>query len=543
MTQQMCLLGTPSLGPCLYDPFEYQLDFIDAVHSRFAAGDRRTVAEMFTGGGKTYLAGFICRRAVEKKKRVLVLAHRRELVNQFADKLDTLGIEPGIEMGDMRARALFEPDVVVASYQSLYKARLAQYPRDYFDLIIPDECHHLSEDSSYMEPIRWFDRARVLGLTATAFRHDGKDLGKVFQSVAKTLNIRDAVNYHSGPLVARPKARRLRLDIDLRGMRPRRDDTSLDELDARIAPRADMLANLLAREIGDRPTIVFCAGIRSSEGVANACRSMGMNAVWTSGDDPMRDEKVAAFKRGQHQIFVNCAICVEGFDYPPTACVGMFKPTESTIEKIQEAGRCLRRHGDKEYGLLLEPNWLIDKDELATTVSLVDSTDLDRDVYDEASSMAAKAEESGDLIDLVDLIEAAEKKVVAEKDKEKRREELRVQAKIRDIKYKRIEYDPVGASEVLGIPVRRTTKEAVIDRATPGQAKYLATFGVNDAPNLSKTRAKTMLDYLSSRRKAGLAEVWMVGKLLALGVDPAVARAMPKKDAQARLDQILGRQR
>jgi superfamily II DNA or RNA helicase len=469
----------------------------------------------------------ISRLCAERGGRTLVLAHLKELVGQAVNKLDLLGVEAGVERAEHRARATFDPDVVVATTQTLQKDRLESWPADYFRMIVVDEAHHATA-TTYRNILKHFPGARVLGVTATADRADEEDLGQVFESVAYEYDLFQAMTAEPpGPYLCRLTFVQCAVDIDLRDLRPRKDDYSESDLEGRIAPLADTLANALKQEIGDRRTIVFTPGVKSAQGIATALASLGVRADWSSGEDPEAEAKVERFRRGEIQVFVNCQMAIEGFDVPEIAAVGLCRPTKSRLLYNQMAGRGTRLAKDKPDCLLIDFNFLTAQHDLVKPAELFDTPGADSEVIEIANEIATK--EPG--TDLLDAVERATKE-------KQQRAVLRVQAHERKLSYRKVTYDPLTVFDAVGLPWRGG-KDAVVNRATDAQVRALQGFGVDDAPNLSKTRASTLLDYLTSRRKRGLARPRQVAWLIAKGVEPAEARDMTFDEASARLDQLF----
>jgi len=155
---------------------DYQLETISQIDSSLAGKRAKKVLVVLpTGSGKTVIAAEIIRRAVDDGKRVIFLAHRRELVLQCADKLGRFGIDHGILMAGIKPS--FIPDVQVGSIQTL-SARLNRgtIAAPKADLLIFDEGHHCNANT-YQKLIKRYSWANVIGLTATPLRGDGKGLG------------------------------------------------------------------------------------------------------------------------------------------------------------------------------------------------------------------------------------------------------------------------------------------------------------------------------------------------------------------------------
>jgi superfamily II DNA or RNA helicase len=523
------LLDTPMLGPNKIALRPYQEAAITAVRREFVTGRKGTLLVMATGLGKTITFGMIARQVIEKGGRPLILAHRKELISQAVNKLDLLGVQAEVERAEMRARALYEPDAVVATVQTLKGDRLKSWPQDHFRLVIVDEAHHATAPS-YRTILDHFTRAKVLGVTATVDRADEEDLGQVFDSIADEYGLFWAMTAPPpGPYLCRLKFVQCDLDIDLKDLRQTKDDYNEADLEARIAPLADTLANALRQEFGDRRTIVFTPGVKSAQGIATALQSLGVRADWSSGEDKDRDAKIQRFRDGGSQVFVNCGIATEGFDVPEVGAIGLCRPTKSRLLYSQMVGRGTRLAKDKPDCLLIDFNYLTAKHDLVKPAELFDSANASTEVTDEAGKVIDKAK--GTPVDLLEAIEEG-------REEHKRKQVLRVQARERNIAYRKVSYDPLAVCDVLGLPWRGS-KDAVTNRPSEKQIEYLKGFGVEDAPNLSKHRASTMIDYLKVRRERGLATFKQTAWLIAKGVDPEVARVMSFREASDRLDELF----
>lgn len=521
------LLERPALGPLKVKLRPYQDDAIDAVDGEFAAGRKSTLLVLPTGTGKTITFGMLARNRIERGGRVLVLAHRGELIDQAINKLDLLGVEAAVEKADQRARATFEPDAVVATVQTMQRKRLESWPRDHFDLIVTDEAHHATA-ATYRSIYRHFSGADHLGVTATADRADEESLSKVYESVAYEMSLWGAMTAEDpGPYLCRLKFVQCDVDIDLRDIRTTAGDFNLGDLEARIAPMVETLANAIRQEVGDRKTLVFTPDVGSAQAMASALRSLGLEAEWVSGDDRDRAGKVAKLHSGEIQVLCNCALLTEGFDCPDIAAIALCRPTKSRSLYAQMVGRGTRLAPGKPDCLLVDFNYLTAKHDLVRPVELFDTSRVDPEIL-------KIAQERADRDPGTDLLDAVEKA----KDEHARRQVLRIKAREREVKYRRVSYDPLAVYETFGLPVRGS-RDATLRPATEGQVRYLNGFGVTDAANLSKTKASTLIDYLADRRKRNLATLKQVSWAIAKGVPPEEARQLTFPQASALLDQLF----
>lgn len=171
----------------------YQEESVKAVAREWLEGHRRTLLVLPTGCGKTVVFCKISENEVRDGHRVLILAHREELLAQAADKMEKVtGLGCAKEKAsDTCLGSWFR--IVVGSVQTMQREkRLHEFPPDYFDTIIIDEAHHALA-AGYQTVLEHFPAANVLGVTATPDRGDRKDLGAVFDSLAYEYTLPEAI--------------------------------------------------------------------------------------------------------------------------------------------------------------------------------------------------------------------------------------------------------------------------------------------------------------------------------------------------------------
>jgi superfamily II DNA or RNA helicase len=294
--------STFSSGVVLRD---YQQLAHDRIFEEFARGIKSTLLVLPTGAGKTVVFGSVARRMIDEMGgRVLVLAHRGELLTQAADKLAALGVEAAIEKAGQNARAALwgEPSCVVASVQTMRGRRLESWPRDHFSLIITDECHHSVADS-YQGIYDHFRDTLHLGVTATADRLDGENLGQTYQTLAYEYSLRQAIAEEN---LCRLKFVRCETTVDLSDIRTIGGDLNQGDIEEAIRPHIEELANATRQEIGDRRAIVFTPDVGSAQAFASALTSLGLKAESVSGDSADRDDIFQGFRNGRFRILCNC---------------------------------------------------------------------------------------------------------------------------------------------------------------------------------------------------------------------------------------------
>ena len=171
----------------------YQQEAHDAILSKWDAGTDKLLLVLPTGTGKTIVFAAVTNDRVRQGSRVLILAHRGELLDQAADKLQkSTGLGSAVEKAESSCFGSWFR-VVVGSVQTLMReSRLKQFPADYFSTIIIDEAHHSVSDS-YQKVLQHFPKAKVLGVTATPDRGDMKDLGTYFEQIAYEYTLPKAI--------------------------------------------------------------------------------------------------------------------------------------------------------------------------------------------------------------------------------------------------------------------------------------------------------------------------------------------------------------
>ena len=306
-----------------------------------------------TGTGKTVIFSEYIKRATAKNKRVLVIAHRDELLQQAKDKLYAhAGIESALEKG--KDRACDNDMVVIASEQTLAKEnRLSAYNRDAFDIVIIDEAHHaLSE--GYMRIINYFDKAKLLGVTATPTRGDLRDLSGVFEDVPFRYSIKQAI--HDGYL-SKIKIRTVPLSIDMNDVHTVCGDYKAGDVAASIDPYLEDIANSIKEYASDRKTLIFVPLIEIGEKFADILNNHGIKAANISGVSKDRKELLEKFHTGEITCLCNSMLLTEGYDEPSVDCIVNLRATKSRGLYEQIMGRGLRLYPGKEDLLVLDFLW------------------------------------------------------------------------------------------------------------------------------------------------------------------------------------------
>lgn len=371
----------------------YQVEASDAIRSAWAKG-QNTIVALATGGGKTLIAAETSAQ-VNGNGRVLFLANRNELVRQPFDVFtERLGFYPAVEQAENRAP--LNAKVVIGSVQTLSrKARLERFPSDHFQFIFADECH-LSLAESWKRIFAHFASAKRCGITATPFRTDNKPLTDLYETEAYRKGIFDLCD--EGYLVNPDHVDRLETAISLAQVRVKKtvDGIDYDAQDASdaIEPYFAAIANEIAAKHADKKILAFLPLIASSQKFVRACKAAGLNAEHIDGEDEKREEKLAAFRKGQIQLLSNSALLHTGIDIPCCDATLMLRPTRSKVLYQQVVGRSTRtepgvidgietvegrlaaiERSSKPRAYILDPMWLTEDHDLVTPASLIAQTE------------------------------------------------------------------------------------------------------------------------------------------------------------------------
>lgn len=512
----------------------YQVAALQGISRAWHQGHTRTLLVLATGTGKTTVFAEVCRRRRDAgRKPTLVIAHRRELITQAAERLRLAGLTVDLESGEMRADVgsslLGQADVVVATIQSLKGRRLERWPARYFDTVVCDEAHHAAA-ASYRAVLDYFADAWHLGVTATPDRGDQVALGHVYPHLAYSYGIREGItDGYLAPLTF------LNIDtpsVDLSTVRTTKQehgrDLSADDL-AKAMSGVEQLHEIaipIAEKRGNRPTLVFVPSVEIAKNLAEIMAAyVGVGRVRAldgTTDERTRADVIERYQRGDINVLVNCQLFTEGFDAPHTACVAVARPTKSRALWSQMIGRGTRPAEGKADCLVLNLRPDANEHSLVSPLDLFDGLDLPDDIAAETRAAVERGEP------MLATIQAAE-----ERAREREERELAAQRKshlVAEARYRATQVDPW---EELGID-SPTPRDQRGPRATRRQAEVLEKAGFQGAAQLSIRAAGKLLDELTGRRARGLCTIKQMRALTKRGLRGDLSY----EDARSALDAL-----
>ena len=330
----------------------YQEKLLEDLRQSMRQGNRRILAVMPTGAGKGTTIAVMVRTAAERGKRVLILAHRKELITDLSKRIASLGIDHGIICAG-HLEDLTKP-VQVGSVQTVVR-RIDRIPEPC--LIVQDEAHHLIRGNMWGRIIDTWPDAYLIGKTATPARLSGEGLGEghggYFTDIVLGPSVADltfwgflsASRIYAPPVVA-----------DLSGIRRRAGDYANDQAAAamdRPTVTGDAIAHYQRLAAGQQ-AIAFCCNVAHAVSVCDAFKTAGIGAALLLGNTPDRDQVVADYASGAVRVLVTVDVVSEGFDVPAACCAILLRPTQSLGLYLQQVGRVLRPAPGKDAALILD---------------------------------------------------------------------------------------------------------------------------------------------------------------------------------------------
>ncbi|KAJ4164605.1 hypothetical protein LMH87_006273 [Akanthomyces muscarius] len=398
LAHRIARASTSSTKPQKPQLRDYQQDCIRSVLSSLKSGHKRVGISLATGSGKTIiftqLIDKIHERADTGGDRTLILAHRRELVEQAAHhcRLAYPDKTIEIEMGSLHASGA--ADITIASVMSITsRDRLRKFDPARYKLVLVDEAHHIVA-AGYLRTLKHFglDAKQaaspvLVGVSATFSRFDGLKLGAAIDEIVYH---RDYVNMIADKWLTDVVFTTVESSANLSKVKSGAfGDFQTGEL-SRVVNTEQVndvtVRSWMAKAGADRKsTLVFCVDLAHVAGLTATFRRHGFDARFVTSDTPraQRADLLAAFKRGAFPVLVNCGVFTEGTDIPNVDCIVLARPTRSRNLLVQMIGRGMRLHPGKknchvldmvsslDTGIVTTPTLFgLDPNELVTAASV-----------------------------------------------------------------------------------------------------------------------------------------------------------------------------
>lgn len=469
----------------------YQQESLEKVFDAWENVDK-TLLVLPTGCGKTVVFAKIAEECVRNGDRVLILAHRGELLEQAADKIYKFtGLKCATEKAEETCIGSWFR-ITVGSIQSLMRPkRLNQFDSNYFNKIIIDEAHHCLSDS-YQRVLKHFD-AKVLGVTATPDRGDMKNLGNYFESLAYEYTLPKAIREgYLCPI----KALTVPLQMDLSSVGVQSGDFKVGDLGTALDPYLYSIASEMKKYCKNRKTVVFLPLVKTSQKFKDILNANGFYAAEVNGDSKDRAEILRDFEEGKYNVLCNSMLLTEGWDCPSVDCIIVLRPTKVRSLYSQMVGRGTRLSPGKTELLLLDFLWHTERHELCHPAALICENE------EVAKQMTQNLENKpGIAVDIEEAEHIASEDVIA------KREEALATVLAEMKKRKRKLVDPLQfemsiQAEDLSNYVPAFGWECA--PATKKQIEALEKFGIFPDEIDSAGKASLLLERLNKRREEGL---------------------------------------
>lgn len=471
----------------------YQQEARQAIQDEWSDGHKKTLLVLPTGCGKTIVFSKVIEDRVKLGERVLVLAHRGELLDQASDKLEkSTGLKTATEKAEQTSIGSFFR-VVVGSVQTMMREkRLSQFPANYFDTIVVDEAHHCISEG-YQRVLHHFEESNVLGVTATPDRGDMRNLGSYFESLAYEYSLPAAIKEgYLSPI----KALTIPLTLDLTGVKQQAGDFSTKDLGTALDPYLYQIADEMAKHCLTRKSVVFLPLVKTSKKFRDILNEKGFRAAEVNGESKDRQEVLEDFENDKYNVLCNSMLLTEGWDSPAVDCIVVLRPTKVRSLYSQMVGRGTRLFPGKEELLLLDFLWHTDRHELSHPAHLIAESE------EVAKKMTENIEEAGVAIDL------EEAEVIAAEDVVAQREEALAKQLAEMRKRKRKLVDPLQFEMSINAEDLSSYVPSFGWEMSPPSQKQidsLEKLGILPDEIDNAGKAAMMLDRLSKRRDEGLA--------------------------------------
>ena len=326
---------------------DYQQKLINEIRGQYQIGRKTVLAVLPTGGGKTVCFTHIAQQASKRGNRVCILVHRAELLDQASRAMPVhhglIAAGRGMDLSHA---------IQIASVQTLAR-RLHLLPRDFFQLLIVDEAHHTTA-GTWKKVVEHFETAKLLGVTATPIRLDGRGLGEDYESmvIGPTAEWLTGQGFLADATVLAPPG------IEVKGLRKRMGDFDMKQAEG-ILQEGQAMGDCLThykRHLSGQTAIAFCCSVAHAEAVARLFQKNGISAASIDGKmlAPQRRELLADLGTGKVKVLTSCSLIGEGVDVPSVGGCILLRPTSSVALHLQMIGRCLRPSPGKDKAVILD---------------------------------------------------------------------------------------------------------------------------------------------------------------------------------------------
>lgn len=536
----------------------YQEEAVNNTLGAFHQHDS-VLAVMATGLGKTVFFSHVAKDFMNRG-RVMVLAHREELITQAKDKLQRVtGIDADIEMGESWAmNNYFKSEIVTSTIQTQIagmdgNGRMTRFDPSEFSLLVVDEAHH-AVANTYQRVINHYRQnpsLKVLGVTATPDRTDELALGKIFSAVSYEYDIRDGI--YDGWLVPIEQMSVEVQSLDFSQMRTTAGDLNGKDLAEQLEFEENLhgIADPTIKIVGDRKALVFAASVAQAERLAEIFnRNRAASAEFVTGKTPKeyRRKLFDAFAQRELQYLVNVGVATEGFDDPSIEVVVMARPTKSRCLYTQMAGRGTRPLEGIVDGLSdanARKSAIASSGKSSVEIidfvgncgrhKLVTSADIlggryEDDVVELAKQTAQEtSERTGKPVDMMTELQRAESEIARRR---RMREEAERRKHIRG--YAQFTTSKVNPFDLFDIMPQR---ERAWHKDRPPTEKQLAVLEKNGVltEGLTFTHASQLIDAVIKRRENNLCSFKQAKTLRKYDIDPS---KMTFQEASAMIDTI-----
>lgn len=333
----------------------YQVTGIAKIREAFATGAKAPLYVSPTGSGKTTLFAYMAESSERRGKRMLILCHRIELVDQIVDRLKQFDVTPEIiAAGYARSggrERVSNRSIAVASVQTLVR-RLDSYAPP--TMIVVDEGHHISSGNTWSQILRAYSDAKICGFTATPIRGDSRGLAAHYDRliVGPYPHELTELGYLSKARIFSPPT------VDTSGLHVRMGEFKSEEAESLMntpAITGDAYSHY-KKYAADKTALVFCTSVAHAHNVAEKFRKEGISALALDGNTnkELRRMAMSDFRQGKIRMLTNCQLFSEGLDIEGVHCGIFLRPTQSLGLYLQQCGRVLRPAPGKEYALLLD---------------------------------------------------------------------------------------------------------------------------------------------------------------------------------------------